>query len=319
MAKMKLSSASTSYSTSRTVKEEYKKLPYTDYSKYFMKAPKAPDYYKPNVLSDNQILQQSRDRVQGLYDTYIKNSSMEKDYNVGAINAAIAALNPAYENRVDALKRGYAAQERNLSNNALSKGMGRSSYLQDAKAQNTSEMGRGLSSLQMEKEQAQRELDTKRQKAELDYKMDSNKYNAQREFEVKNLVAQMVKERDKTLFDAQKYNDDLYENYSKLLLNQQKHNLNVQKYIDSIQVKKITITTTTKTTKRSTYKSDNTIDKGAIMNLWGSLSDGQKVQYAQKNSAILRNELPDLYSQFSYEASKIVAGAAFNKLKSLFR
>lgn len=320
MAKMKIASSRSSYSSSKTVKEEYKTVagPKVDYSKYFMSAPKEPEYYKPSVKTDGEILKEAQNRFNGLYDTYINNSAKERDFNIAAINSSISALNPVYGQRINTLKESYLDNEKQLMNSAMSKGMGRSSYLIDSKKENNLKMTRDINYVNEEKQRKTDQLKQGIKEEYIKFENSKDKYNAQRNFEIAKLTAQMEKERDKTLFDAQKYNDGLYQNYSKLLLDRQKHNLNVQKYIDSLNTKKVTVTTTTKTTKSTTYKPEAGVDREAVGALWGQMSGGQKIKYVQQNRNALKTGAPDLLSRYSTEAAQYGVNYAINKLKNLF-
>lgn len=320
MARMKLSSSSNSKYYSKTIKEEYKNIggPKVDYSKYYMSAPKAPSYYNPKTMTDEQMLKNAQDRVHGIYNTYIKNSQMERDFNIGTIKSAIEQLNPLYQDRMGALRDNYAEKERDLMNNALSKGMGRSSYIGDVKSENSAKMSKGLNSIDMEHKQAQKNLGREMEKENLKFDQAKNKYTAQKSMDTKSLVAQMQKDRDKTLFDAQKYNDGLYENYTKLVLNQQKHNLDVQKYIDSLNAKKVTVTTTTRTSSSNTYKRDDKVDRDAINELWGKMDYAQKIAYVKKNTTDLKSAVPDLYYKFNKDIAEYVNNTFIDKIKNHF-
>lgn len=330
MAKMKVASSKTSYSTSKTIKEEYKTVagPKVDYTKYFMDAPKAPKYYTPTVKTDKEILKEAENRYKGLYDTYIKNSERERNVNVDTINRAINALDSVYEERLTLLKDSYKDKEKALKNNAMSKGMGRSSYLIDSQNENNKKMLRDTHYLNNEKQHTTAELEEKVQQEYADFENKRDLYNARREYEIDKLTAEMERDRNKTLFEAQKYNDSLYDNYNKLLLNQKKHNLNVQKYIDSLNTKKITVTTTNKTTKSTTYKSQTGksqtsksqtgLDREAVESLWSRMNGGQKIKYVQQNKSLLKAGAADLYGKYATEAGLYGVNTAFNQLKNLF-
>lgn len=319
MAKMRVTGGRSSSSTSRTIKEEYKVVagPKVDYSQYFMEAPKAPTYYTPTVKTENELLKEANDRYGSLYDTYITNSKNARDYNVGVLKSNIAVLDPIYKERLDLLNENYKSSERKLSNDALSKGMGRSSYLIDTRKENNRKLQKDIASTKAEKDRKVQSLNQEIQGEYLEHESKAALYNAQKNAEIDKMVAEAKKEQNKAMFDAQKYNQELYENYQKLLLNQKKHNFNVQKYINELNTKKVTVTTSTKTSTSTTYKAQQGVDRERVMALWDQMSGGQKIRYVQQNKSLLKAGAPDLFGQYSIEAGLYGINTGLQKLKNL--
>lgn len=291
--------------------------PKVDYSKYFMEAPKAPDYYTHTVKTDKEFLEEANNRYGNLYDTYIKNSKDARDYNVGVLRNNIAALDPVYKERLELLQENYKESSRKLANNALSKGMGRSSYLIDAQKENNRKFQRDISSANAEKGRKVQSLNQEIQGEYLEHDNKVALYNAQKDAEIDKMVAEAKKEQNKAIFDAQKYNQELYENYQKLLLNQKKHNFNVQKYINELNTKKVTVTTSTKTSASTTYKAQQGVDRERVQALWAQMSGGQKIRYVQQNKSLLKAGAPDLFGQYSVEAGLYGVNTGLQKLRDL--
>ena len=310
---LKLFSTTNKKQTTTKTENTYNKLPYkVDYDKYFVKVDTStPNYYYPDIKTDDDIYSEATNRVKDLYDTYLQNEKDSTDYAVDKLKESLSYIDDSYKTRYDSLKSSYDNAKDNIENQTLSRGMGRSSLKTDMLNQNSNDYANDVRNIDTLKQRDKDDVNDKIEDIRQQSLLEQKEIMAKKNSEIEKLASEMKKDRDKQIFDAQKYNNQLYMDKSKLVLSQVKHNLDVQKYIDSMNVIKTKITTTTTTSSTSVYKDKNDTAH-EIYTEFNSLSDLEKVAYYDANKYKIQKASKDLDSELSKQVQAITAKNLLN-------
>jgi len=114
-----------------------------------------------------------------------------------------------YKKAMQALEKHYGDTSETLDNEALMRGLGRSSYVLDLQSQNQNEKQQNLTALLQDKMQAVNLIQNQIDALEQDFIDNQMALSSQKEAELKGIMAGLKQERDETLRDMLEYNNEL--------------------------------------------------------------------------------------------------------------
>ena len=172
-------------------------------------APNGAAYYQYDAKDDETLRKQAESTVGAEYDAQIKIEQAKAQKVKDALNQAIVQLDPQYRAKLDALEKEFLSDRQKFSEQALSRGMVRSSYYDSSIARSQQEEQKASNQVTQEYQMELADLNQQIAQTEQDLINTQGLLSAKRNTAVQKYLDSLIQKRDKTLFDMIKYNNSL--------------------------------------------------------------------------------------------------------------
>ena len=203
------------------------------------------------------------------YDLLFNQTKRKKDVMTQAIRDAESD----YESVLATLEKEYEGASKTLSEEALARGLGRSSYALDLQSENLSDKQTSLSQLMSDKMQAVNVIQNQIDALEQDFIDNQTYLSKKKEEEIKSILIDLKQERDDTIREVLEYNNELIMDQKELAL----------------KIKKASSSSSSRTTK--TTKSNSKQTASTLMDEYNSLTGAGKLKFFNENEAVLKSTL----------------------------
>lgn len=218
------------------------------------------------------------------YDLLFSQTKSKKDVMAQAIRDA----ERDYENAIKAMEKEYKSASESLSDEALARGLGRSSYALDLQSENLNNQQDSLTALLSDKMQAVNVIQNQIDRLEQEFIDNQTYLSKKKEDELKSKLIDLRQERDDTMRDVLEYNNDLIMDQKALAIKRLK-----------ARGKAVPI-------KRSASKSIAQTPK-TILGEYNSLTSAGKLKFFNENQSNLKSALePRDYNNVLSEIYAIV-------------
>jgi|GEM_PF-3162118 len=160
-------------------------------------------------LTDEQIQSTAKQKADTEYDWQISQAQQKADYDNYLLEQKKAALLDTYDTKEKALQEAYAKSRKELAEDNLSKGMGRSSYAQDVQNESYIKQNDDIAALKSELGGEIKDIDDKIAEVQLKLLQSNEKLSQEKQKEMLDTIANLQKERQKTLTKVLEYNNSL--------------------------------------------------------------------------------------------------------------
>lgn len=219
--------------------------------------------------SDAQILQQAEAEKGAKYDQAIAEEEASYAKLKEKLEQSIAALEPETQQKLDLLERNYRDNAEDIENNAIKRGIGRSSIFSDNLSENTDDYQRSTQSVIADKQARIAAYNAEIEEAERELEAERAALSQKRQQEIEAYVEKLKQQRQKEILQMLKYT-------------------NAQKSSGSGGGSKRKPSATT--TKKKTPQED------PLYVAWLKLSDKEKIANFERSKTAYKNYNPQVYN-----------------------
>lgn len=238
--------------------------------------------------SDDDLYEQAQYKAEQSYqDDYdqLFNTTVSKK---NILLRAIQDAETDYAKSIDEMNSYFKDSSEKLSDEALTRGLGRSTYALDIQSENESDRQQTLQSLLAEKVDAVNTIQDNIDSLEQEFLENQNYLTNQKTEDIENLLSALKTERDETLREINEYNNELILDYKDYQLDQLEADRDYQ-----IALKKL---------NKKTYSSGSSDSaSNTLMDEWNSLTDAGKLKFYSENTDALKSLDLDTYKNIVRE------------------
>lgn len=165
--------------------------------------------YQFTPRSEQELTEYAQRLYSTAYDEKLKAAEKSTQARVQSTQALLEALTPLYEQQLASLKQEYESGREYLANQALSRGLGRSSYLTDQLAGSLNQQRADEMTLRSEKNSRQQALQSQISQLYGELDEQRNQLTSQREQAIWQAIENGRREDQEQQFEALKYNNSL--------------------------------------------------------------------------------------------------------------
>lgn len=263
------------------------------------------------LATDDELLAQSKNLIGAQYDLLLDNERRKTEETNLLLQQSIERLGPQYEARLEALRDAFDTSRQQVNDQALSRGMGRSSHVMNQISktydQQRAQEDNALSYHQAQVNGINEQMDLlKRQLLDTE-----NTLSAAREKDILRQLEVLRGERDRQMLEVQRYNNELQVKQMEANMRAQElamryeqqmreYEFEQQKWAQQMQLQSAKSSSGGKSASSSSATAYATLMSG-----WNQLADAGKLSYFSANAQQLALVSPKAYEQMQKEVKAL--------------
>lgn len=254
---------------------------------------KRAEYTAP---TDDELAQKARAAVSGEYDALETSEKQKSQQLIASLQKAIEGLDPQYQSRLDTLDKYYASSQVDISNQALKRGMGRSSLYLEMLDQNHDELISAKSQANADYRAQMDSYNEEIRNAQSELQQNLGSISARRESEIRKYIDSLTSERDKTAFEMLKYNNEIA----------QKEAAYYAELMESSSASSGGSGGGSSGRRRSSSKSGSSSSSySSLMSKFNGMSSAAKVSYFDRYAASIKTQNKSAYNAMKAEVDRL--------------
>ncbi len=197
---------------------------------------------------------------------------------------AIRNTESDYGTALQSLEKEYESASKLLSEEALARGLGRSSYALDLQSENLNEKQESLSALMADKMQAVNVIQNQIDLLEQEFIDNQTYLSGKKEDEIKSTLANLKAERDETIREVLEYNNEL-------IMDQKEYDLKKLKTNRDYAAKLAKANKTTRTAPTTNTAPGSQATAESLMNAYTRLTGAEKLAFFNTNQEVMQSKL----------------------------
>ena len=246
-------------------------------------------YVTPNVMSDEQLRQIAGLTGKESYELQLSQLNSQYERDKAELEKKRSRVESDYGDTAAAIESAYDVRRDELSNQALARGMGRSSYALDMQDRSYDQEQAALLVALQDKQRQIEDIDDSLATLSAVLAEGTDKLSRDRLDSIEAMVSKLKYEQSKAVLEAQKYNNDLQ--------------LKLAQLQQSSASKSSGSSGSSKSTKSDTQ----------VINEWKRLTDAGKISYFNQNSETLRRNNYQLYQDMKRQYDTLVKQVTNNQ------